>query len=559
MQIYTVPPGRDLHVGETLQAAARRNAANRGKYCLLLTGKIVGNTIRPKTTEAFQPHFPPSHQMLDHTDRTAVSMRSSHNEVAAAPKRQSCDRCHSQKLRCTRPDNSNTGPCERCIRKGSQCVYSLCLPKGRPSLYRASDGPVAAKGPSQSSSGSSASPSTTPISPATFVTPDLHHGDFTPVSPPESISNFPDFSSSFWPEDHIIDSMMDVMPCSMTGLDPTMELQRLESAGFPGQSMADGMDVGRDHAQEDKRGLGNDLAESISATSGSRGGHYALAADKIGFEVSIAHLSRLSTRLSQLLGSSRRFLADAVEPSCQPKNQDPALQVQLGVETVFKSINAWLLHGSADADTTSRLNLGQTNAFHLLHHVFSASNHLLEILSHIRASVSGSTTNPSAAASSPPQPLGLGSGSHVETSSASSSVDGGHPSYSVVHHLVLVCMTLLLNMYITMLIALQRSADALNTSLRQRARNCAEPNDHMVAASRTHLQLVSVVQLCSYFIKRQNQSLDMMMLSSQALLHTPLSGDYDPLQSVSSDALSDVKIEVDQRLRRLQESLYIVA
>lgn len=56
--------------------------------------------------------------------------------VVDTPTRQSCDRCHGQKLRCPRPSNGNSGACERCIRSKAQCVYSSSLPKGRPSLYR---------------------------------------------------------------------------------------------------------------------------------------------------------------------------------------------------------------------------------------------------------------------------------------------------------------------------------------------------------------------------------------------------------------------------------------
>ncbi len=55
------------------------------------------------------------------------------------PQRQSCDRCHKQKLRCTRENNSNGGGCDRCFRKRVQCVYSFSLPKGRPSPYRLTD------------------------------------------------------------------------------------------------------------------------------------------------------------------------------------------------------------------------------------------------------------------------------------------------------------------------------------------------------------------------------------------------------------------------------------
>lgn len=47
------------------------------------------------------------------------------------PKRQSCDRCHKQKLRCLRSDGES-GACERCTRLKTQCVYSSSLPKGRP-------------------------------------------------------------------------------------------------------------------------------------------------------------------------------------------------------------------------------------------------------------------------------------------------------------------------------------------------------------------------------------------------------------------------------------------
>jgi hypothetical protein len=54
----------------------------------------------------------------------------------STPKRQSCDRCHKQKLRCLRPSDGDGGACERCIRSKAQCVYSSSLPKGRPSSHR---------------------------------------------------------------------------------------------------------------------------------------------------------------------------------------------------------------------------------------------------------------------------------------------------------------------------------------------------------------------------------------------------------------------------------------
>jgi hypothetical protein len=63
-------------------------------------------------------------------------MQTLSSSAVGTPKRQSCDRCHKQKLRCLRPSDGDGGACERCIRSKSQCVYSSSLPKGRPSSHR---------------------------------------------------------------------------------------------------------------------------------------------------------------------------------------------------------------------------------------------------------------------------------------------------------------------------------------------------------------------------------------------------------------------------------------
>lgn len=55
--------------------------------------------------------------------------------LTTSSRRQSCDRCHRQKLRCNPPGGRRTGACSRCFRHGTQCVYSLSRPKGRPSLH----------------------------------------------------------------------------------------------------------------------------------------------------------------------------------------------------------------------------------------------------------------------------------------------------------------------------------------------------------------------------------------------------------------------------------------
>ena len=74
------------------------------------------------------------------TASSSSSSSSSTGHAAIGPsgttQRQSCDRCHKQKLRCIRSKSSEGGVCDRCLSKRAQCVYSFSLPKGRPSLQR---------------------------------------------------------------------------------------------------------------------------------------------------------------------------------------------------------------------------------------------------------------------------------------------------------------------------------------------------------------------------------------------------------------------------------------
>ncbi|KAL6854934.1 hypothetical protein ACO1O0_006070 [Amphichorda felina] len=502
-------------------------------------------------------------------------------------------------------DNRKTGACDRCLRKGAQCTYSSCLPKGRPALYRLNDASKGSRGAPKSLSTSSTSPGSRSTAPLTPVLPDQQQlGDMAPGSPaevdadqhnsvddmdmnddafalPASLDSLPNFCASWWPAEHMEhgNSMPSTIPWSTFDLDPALEahsLSRLEFSGHFANSCEgfskmnrNGARHGQVHTRHSSLGLDTDLDESGSMNSSgrgardscdSRGAFGALSTSKDGFEPSIAHLSQLSTHLSQLLGSSRGFLAEITSPSGPSKNHDPELRVQIGIRAAFKSLNAWLVHEPADASTTSSLNLGSANSFDLLHYVFSASNHLLEMLHHpygntgarTRTSSTSNSTCPSLTASS------LSSGSHLERTPPRPGSDGAYQPNSVTHHLVLVCMTLLLNMYITILIALQRSADVLNSSARRRRGNSLEPYDDMEAASRVHLQLVSLVQLCSCFIKRLNQAWDATMSGGQGILHPNLPRGHDHRQSSSSDCLVELGAEVEQRLRRLQESLCII-
>ena len=119
-------------------------------------------------------------------------------------------------------------------------------------------------------------------------------------------------------------------------------------------------------------------------------------------------------------------------------------------------------------------------------------------------------------------------------------------------------MTLLQHIYIAIITALQRSADLLGTSLRRHAKQLIESIDDDVDGTlRARLQLLSMAQLCSFFIKRLDQTWDATMSSNQGPLYASISRGHDPWQSASSGSLGELKAEVEQRLRRLQESVYL--
>lgn len=601
--------------------------------------------------------------------------------TASTPRRQSCDRCHGQKLRCTRPDSRKSGACERCLRKGARCVYSSSLPKGRPSLYRLSEvAPPPA--PTAAAAGTTATTEATPRSPGSATattnsasstvlgatprndnpespgaTSPFPNVPGTPVSPqtggecaqfgddagqggiispamdqdlhmchnqggaldlyPHAADSFAGFWPSWWHDDPVGDSMVGIIPSPVTPpfpIDPALAVQ----AALPSrldEVFTTEIDGGAvvSYVREDVQCQESQDAGYRPDSMATRGSHVdggsapiSSAVDDNGFELIIVRLSRLSTRLSQLLGSSRSFLAECMDPSsarpfeCGDDSAAAAAaapgQLQLGIEAVFKSVNNWLVQGSSSsghhfpADSTGALQ----NPFDLLQHMFSAYNHLLEIMRDVRAG----TARTSAA----PSPMTATSGSSSSSSSASCpTVDkgGSHHASSIVRQLIMVCVTLLLNMYVAILIALQRSADELSSrqGRRQQEENQQQQQSHthtaaaavadaqhhqgpfvevpqgggggqamMHDAERVHLQLVTVVQLCAYFIRRQNQTLDMLVRGEDPSggdggEQAPRGGGGDGPGGVpysSLDAVGELQAEVEQRLRKVQDSLCMV-
>lgn len=392
---------------------------------------------------------------------------------------------------------------------------------------------------------------------------------------PPSRDMLADFQTSWrLPEDFMRGNTLDWRQDSTSDWNPNTNTLFDGSANFSGPftSGSDGTYAGikegasQGNFVENRLGHEVDHEENSSMSSHSSHSGVVSTADNNGVELSIAHLSRLSMRLSQLL-LSKCFLAATLDPSRQSEDHDPECDDQPIIEAVFKSINSWLVHGSPGTQLSldpEPLRETRTTG-DMLHHVFSASNHLLEILQYLQVSVVASTFSPSTAHSML-STSSQSSGSLAETMTGytSNASHTSQHSYTVIHNLVLACVTLLLNIYVLILIALQRSADGLGSS--SPTANLAEPSDHMDAASRGHVKLVSVVQLCSYFIKRQNRAME-TFLSDKGSMHAPLSQDRDTQQSMASDAtfshaieeMNTLKIKVEQRLERLQESLCISA
>jgi hypothetical protein len=126
-------------------------------------------------------------------------------------KRQSCDRCHGQKLRCSKGGlpSKESDSCARCRRKGVSCEYSTPLPKGRPSTYRRAeaDSPRFLHAPSQdgprssscSLSSQTASSSTTVTAPVcdTNILPQQSTLPTSFSDPQLSIASLPEIASTW--------------------------------------------------------------------------------------------------------------------------------------------------------------------------------------------------------------------------------------------------------------------------------------------------------------------------------------------------------------------------
>lgn len=318
--------------------------------------------------------------------------------------------------------------------------------------------------------------------------------------------------------------------------------------------------------------------------SGSSSNSSSTNTEKNGPDVGIARLSQLSTRLYPLHRSSCT-LAENAASSGQSRDHNRIHQSSLLDDAAFKSVAAFV-HVSANMNLLSRTDnrtpaLETTTTGDTLHDAFCASQNLLQILRCLQADVatesSSSSTSLSTSAgganldprarvtpqASQTTSTSKGNNSYFEQRKGSSAYARPSSQYSntIIRHLVSACHTLLLNIYVAVLVALQHEADRWSVS---RPAGTAEPDADVDPAALADMGLVMAVQLSSYLIERQHQAVDLYLSPQtppQSSQQHELPGSYRVSSPASTAAnrglMSDLKMEVHQRLAKLRQTLRI--
>ncbi|KAI8942365.1 hypothetical protein NX059_000440 [Plenodomus lindquistii] len=464
------------------------------------------------------------------------------------PTRQSCDRCHKQKLRCKRPDNSDTDACERCLRKGTECTYSSSLPKGRPSTYRPNNGSPETSYNSiewapMPSAGrvAVAEQQTMPCTTGATVT----MGGNVPVAIMDNAS--PDFWTQFMQGeegDTTIAGIISDIDMTFDTFPPPQKTSSVTQGSHAGQSsqqhnnttLFDNTEYSPEQQppqQHHSRTMHQAPPQVDAEIQNSHDEGIGNPQGQGHLDETILHLSRLSARLSSLLSSSRDNRLTANNGPAFFSNDSAALQqLQINIGALFESINVWLARGPAHLQA---VQAGQKDTYpssqpQLMSQILSASFEMTQIIQRLRI-----VTTPDATPKTPPE-------------------SSQHP-YCTVRCLVIVCMTLLLNTYIGIVISLQHSSDALKTyqwaSERTEFRHSTDPPICMWNTTDcVKLQFVGMVHMCSSFMRRQIEASELLMPSC---LSSESSG-----KNSCWEAVDKLKLELEQRLKQLHKCLDMV-
>lgn len=299
-------------------------------------------------------------------------------------------------------------------------------------------------------------------------------------------------------------------------------------------------------------------SDASSKTSQNRS--HSMPDNKKGTDGGIEMLSHLSTRLNKLLRSSCMLAETA---GLGDGNHQPRRNALID-DACFKSIATWLVHISAKMDVPMPVYHDRSRPVQetimttgeMLHGAFSASHDLLEILRFLQ--MDGTIDAPQSMSNS------CESTSYFDQSKGPSPKPFSNYSSTVVRHLVMGCHTHLLNVYVAVLIAIQHDVDLHNSELLvKRTDFDSDASSNMNLAVLADLRPVLVVQLCSYLIERQQQTVSSylyptLIMSPSLQAQGGHSLPSPPAPNASNHKMAnDLELDVKQRLAHLQETLRI--
>ncbi|KAI0969442.1 hypothetical protein F4678DRAFT_440446 [Xylaria arbuscula] len=457
----------------------------------------------------------------------------------APPLRQSCDRCHSQKLRCPRVNNK-LGACERCLRRGVPCEYSSSRPKGRPSVYgsrgnspRPRDARAARSGHLQSLRSSSSQPDSIDdyVEPFEATNQTAEVISQLPMIQPDLASN-----SLFGPS---VEQELNIL----TNPHPHPRIGSL-ARGDPTSSQSAQVMVGLSPPLDNNtpclvdwtslvRPLPPVPAQYQEVENSSHGRQNSIddnsSSSDDGSETAILQLSQLIMRFARL----HRLSSDLVPKA----HLSQAHTRSLVDETTFGSVSEWFMNdfSSIKHSTSPRSPPKEEMTSNILCRVFSASHTFLEALNRLRLKESGYSTALRTSVSLPPT-----MGADMSPCLALNAAPNGN---SAVRHLVITCYTMLLSIYATVLNTLEHDASA---------------SRHIDGAISGDIRLASVVQLCSYLIERQHKEMENYLAEKrphQASWEELLNSNYDQTNAAVEEDMRNLHTEVEQRLARLKQML----
>ncbi|CAD0090156.1 unnamed protein product [Aureobasidium mustum] len=444
------------------------------------------------------------------------------------PKRQSCDRCHKQKLRCLRPADGESGACERCTRLKTQCIYSSALPKGRPRGQKVI-APVVHRPPECSEEGFTAANHGNSAVDAELITNVLQYPNVT--------------NNDLWNDQIPVDWMNSIDHAFTDPEQWHFELPSLDNVN--GVSSCETVD-----SSFTSPGLhGNGYEAQIHQSAIRADSHQNTPPKKVEPESAIAALSRLSQRLYSLYSA---VLALANCPDAIDQADTATLRKgPFADDSAFQRLTSWLVRASSNMDNSS-VSAGEQDAntpvaaddgCALLENVFSASQKLIDTLHSLgeEASRHGPVSqggSPSASIDQQATGTFLGDDSHHP---GGPFVSTNTWSDSITKHMVMANHMLLLNTYLATVMALQHAVNKQKSA-------SGMPNAQDFALPLGEMRTAMVVQMCGYLIQRQINAVDAYLAPSSA---TPLSD----LSSSDQTTMKELEKDVQRRLAQLKESL----